>query len=119
MRLTDNTVVRQLRNGFLAVSEGTGVATLIRPTADNVFPCGDYYEGYPAFTYAADYDGDWFPESPSDLIQSCTATRVGFDNGSACTAGHSHFTDAEYYTEEEAHAINQAGHMLASNARMI
>lgn len=86
--LTRNTDVRQLANGFVAVSEGTGVATLLAPDADNVFECGDYYEGYPL-----NAGPDWYPDFPSDLIQSCRALRVGFDNGSACTAGHTHFSD--------------------------
>lgn len=117
MRLTDSTIVRQLGNGRIVVTEGTAPAVFV--SATEVFECGDFYEGYPAFTMSPDYEGDWYPDSPSDLIQSCTAMRVGFENGSACVAGHVHFTDAEYYTEEEMRGTVNAGYALAPNARMI
>lgn len=117
MRLTDSTEIKLLANGFVAVFEGTGVATLVAP-ADQ-FTCGDLYEVYPTFTLDPNYDGDWFPESLSDTIQSCEAVRVGFDNGSACVAGHIHFTDAEYYTREEVKHNIEAGYSLAANARII
>jgi hypothetical protein len=117
MRLTDATEVKLLANGFVAVFEGTAPATLVRP-ADQ-FSCGDLYHGYPEFTYAADYEGDWYPESPSDLIQTCTAVRVGFDNGSACVAGHRHFTDAEYFDADEMEAARQGHFALPLNARAI
>lgn len=117
MRLTDSTVVRQLGNGRVVVTEGTVPAVFVPAT--EVFECGDFYEGYPAFTMASDYEGDWCPDSPSDLIQSCTALRVGFDNGSACVAGHTHFTDAEYYERDEAESLSQRGYALAPNARLI
>lgn len=90
MRLTDTTEIRLLANGFVAAYEPGKPAALAAPV--DQFPCGDLYEGLPAFTFAEDYDGEWFPESPSDLIQSCTAPRVAFDNGSACTAGHRHYS---------------------------
>lgn len=106
MRLTDNTVVRQLGNGFVAVSEGSAPATLLRPTADNVFECG--WEIGPRIM-EGDVCGVIF----------CYALAVGFDNGFACTAGHDHRNDCEYYTEEEAQGTIDAGYMLASNARII
>lgn len=97
MRLTDTTEIRLLANGFVAAYEPGKPAALAAPV--DQFPCGDLYHGVPAFTltaeYAAslgEYDEPWFPESPSDLIQTCTAPRVAFDNGSACTAGHRHYS---------------------------
>lgn len=117
MRLTDTTVVRKLANGRIVVTEGTSPAVFI--SAHDVFVCGDLYHGVPAFTLDPDYDGEWFPESPSDMVQSCAAFRVGFDNGSACVDGHQHFTDAEYYEEGEVEARRHAGDLIAPNARLM
>lgn len=117
MRLTDSTEVRKLANGRVVVQNGTAPVVFV-PAAD-LFPCGDFYEGYPAFTLDPAYDGDWFPDSPSDLIQSCIAMRVGFDNGSACTAGHRHFTDAEYFDADEIEAARLGLRSLPLNARSI
>lgn len=117
MFLTDSTEIKLLANGFVALFEGTGVATLVAP-ADQ-FPCGDLYYGMPAFTLDPNYEGDWYADSPDDMIQTCTAPRVGMDNGSICAAGHTHFCDAEYYSQDEAEAVVKAGHSLAHNARII
>lgn len=118
MRLTDSTNVRQLANGRVVVSVGTFPAIFVSP--DDVFPCGDLYHGYPAWLADAqddeDFDG-WYPDSPSDLIQTCKALRVQFDNGSACTAGHTHFNDAEYFDDEEIEAARRGHFLLPSNAR--
>lgn len=117
MRLTDSTEVRQLANGRVVAHEGTKPAVFI--SAHDLFVCGDLFHGVPAFTLDPDYDGEWFPESPSDMIQSCAAFRVGFDNGSACVAGHRHFTDAAYFEAEEiAHNARQ-GFLPPANARYI
>lgn len=115
MRLTETTQVRQLRNGFIAVYEPGKVATLVN--SSEAFPCGDLYHGYPSFTNDADYEGGWYPDSPSDLIQTCTAVRVGLDNGSVCADGHRHFTDAEYFDDEEAVQNVKNGYGLPTNAR--
>lgn len=106
MRLTDDTVVRQLANGFLAVSEGSKPATLLRPNAESVFTCG--WEVGPLI-----YEGDVCG------VVYCEANAVGFDNGFACAAGHDHRNDVEYYDEEEMRGAVAAGHALAPNARMI
>lgn len=115
MRLTETTQVRQLRNGFVAVYEPGKVAILI--PADQAFECGDLYQGYPSFTNDPNYDGDWFPESPSDLIQTCTAVRVGLDNGSVCADGHRHFSDSTYYDDDEIAGMTRNHVPFASNAR--
>lgn len=117
MRLTDSTVVRKLANGRIVVTEGTSPAVFISP--HDVFVCGDLYHGVPAFTLDPDYDGEWYADSPSDMIQSCAAFRVAFDNGSACVAGHAHFTDAEYFDAEEIEGARQAGVSLPFNARLV
>lgn len=117
MRLTDSTELKLLANGFVAAFEGTGKAVLVGK-ADQ-FECGDFYEGYPAFLSDPNYEGDWYPDSPSDLIQRCTAPRASFENGSACTAGHSHRFDVTYYDADEVASLVRQGYALAPNARLM
>jgi hypothetical protein len=117
MRLTDATEIKLLANGkFVAVHEGTRPAVLFHVNRGYVHKCGWQYEGYPVGLSA---DSEWYPDSPSDLIQTCRAYAVRFDNGFACTAGHSHRTDAEYYEEDEVEAYWKAGHSIPSNARYL
>lgn len=104
MRLTDSTDIKLLDNGFLAVFEGTGVATLVRPNADNRFECSWLVEDY--------FEGERY-------INECGAPAVGFDNGFMCVNGHSHRHDVEYYEADEAAAYVKAGHALAPNARLM
>lgn len=89
MRLTDSTTVRLLANGFVAAYEPGRPAVLVPPAEQ--FPCGDQYYGLPAFVLDPAYEGDWYADSPADMIQSCNAVRVAFDNGSACVNGHTHY----------------------------
>lgn len=115
MRLTETTQVRQLRNGFIAVYEPGKVATLVSATMG--FDCGDLYHGYPSFTNDPNYEGDWYPDSPSDLVQTCTAVRVVLDNGTVCADGHRHFDDATYYDEDEIAGMTRNSIPFAANAR--
>jgi hypothetical protein len=86
MLIKSDTVLRLLRNGAIAVTSGHGAgkAEAIIAVGEQ-FVCGDLYEGYPK-----DAHEDWYPDFPSDLIQSCDAMRVEFDNGSLCLDGHCH-----------------------------
>ena len=79
-----------------------------------VFPCGTLYEGYP--TWASDPECDWFPDSPSDLIQECNYLAVRQGNRRFCQCGHEHDYEGEYYDEEELAGMAQAGHLPAANA---
>jgi hypothetical protein len=90
MKLTNETFLREINAGAIEVHFAGTTATFVIPVWEQ-FVCGDLYEGYPKG--AGD---DWYPDFPGDLIQSCDAMRVAFDNGSMCLDGHYHLNDAEY-----------------------
>lgn len=105
--LTDATVIRPIAGkAFVAVYEGTATATILRANAENVWPCNWLCE--------AGYD-----EDGGRIIRECGALCVGFDNGVACANGHSHFSYAEYFDDEEIEMNRQHGHTLPANARSI
>lgn len=101
--MTNATDVRVLRNGFVAVSEGTAPAKLFRPDAPELFRCS-------WLVPVATEDG------PS--ARDCGAVAVEFDNGFLCEAGHDHYEYGtyEYYDEEEMEGARKAG-VLPANAR--
>jgi hypothetical protein len=82
--ITRDTQLMLLDDGSIAIiAEDHSYVAVVRP--DEQFVCGDLYEGYPK-----DAPEGWYPDFPSDLIQSCEHMRVAFDNGSMCLAGHVH-----------------------------
>lgn len=116
MRLTDSTVVRQLGNGRVVVTEGKAPAVFV--PAEDVFMCG-WERPFTSAELAERSAHGWYPDFPSDLVTICEAKAVGFDNGFACCAGHEHRSDAEYFTEDEAEACLRASGMLPANARLM
>ena len=107
MRLTDITELHLLANRkFIAVAEGRAVATLVSVIDHDVFTCGWQYQ-------------DGYTEDGDAVISECGAFAVGFDNGFACTNGHAHRNDAEYFDAEEIAGARQAGISLPFNARMV
>lgn len=91
----------------------------IRATADIVEyevltapTCDWMVEGYPT-----DAPEGWYPDFPSDLVRPCGAKVIILSDGWECEAGHSHYPDAEYYTDDEIAVLKERGIALAPNAR--
>lgn len=106
-RLTDATYIRPIAGGaFVAVAEGTAVATILRADAANVWSCSWLVK-------------DGYTEDGDAVVIDCGAVSVGFDNGFACAAGHSHLSNAEYFDDDEIAGARHAGHSLPANARHI
>lgn len=106
MRLTDSTEIRPIAGGaFLAVTSGPrAIATLVR--RDAARPCNWLVQG-------------GYTEDGDRPVYECGASAIIFDNGFACTAGHEHRTDAEYFDADEIEGARIAGRTLPTNARSI
>lgn len=80
------------------------------PTARKT--CDWMVQGYPT-----DAPEGWYPDFPSDLVRPCGAKVTILPNGWECEAGHAHYSDAEYYDDEEIAVLKKRGIALAPNAR--
>ena len=117
LRLT----VRTLANGFVALVDDNGqVAKLLRPTSELVGSCCWAVEvrGH-AGACVDDEDGECvrcLPFQDGPRIEYCDAVSVYGDDGWRCESGHSHFSNVEYYDDDEVAAARLGRFAFAGSA---